>query len=237
MIIDMSSLAALTYPKKSHRKTVILPRYSESLAEFFGIMMGDGGINNPWQANITLNSIKDASYARYVQELISKLFSITPALIVSKTKDALRIHINSISIVEFLVQNGLVRGDKLKGGLRIPEWILHNKDYKIFCVRGLVDTDGCVFIHTHTVAKKKYRNIGLTFSSRSLELISQVAGVFEEFGIIPHISKRGWDIYLYKQAAVEQYLRIFGTSNERIISVYEDWKRGRAVEGARLESV
>lgn len=41
----MADIDTLKYPKKSHRKEVILPKYSEDLAEFFGIMMGDGGIN------------------------------------------------------------------------------------------------------------------------------------------------------------------------------------------------
>ena len=129
------------------------------------------------------------------------------------------------------------RGNKLKQGLRIPKWILRNSAYKIACVRGLVDTDGCIFIHTHFVAKKLYKNIGLTFSSRSPELISQVAEIFGEFGIMPHITTRGTDIYLYRAEAVARYLKVFDSSNARIIAVHKEWKRGRAVEGARLESV
>ena len=68
----MADIYTLKYPKRSHRKHVILPKYSVNLAEFFGVMMGDGGINNPWQANITLNSIKDVKYARYISNLCKK---------------------------------------------------------------------------------------------------------------------------------------------------------------------
>ncbi|CAN5736640.1 hypothetical protein BH11PAT2_BH11PAT2_00030 [soil metagenome] len=56
--MHMASVKSLKYPNKSHRKKVILPAESVKLAEFFGIMMGDGGINNDWQANITLKNIE-----------------------------------------------------------------------------------------------------------------------------------------------------------------------------------
>lgn len=189
-------------------------------------MLGDGGIASPWQAVITLNSVKDADYSGYVCALIKNLFGIVPASSKHKTRNALRIIINSTTVVRFLVSEGLSMGNKLKQGLAIPAWILSKKEYAAACVRGLVDTDGCMFVHKHTVAGKEYKNIGLTFSSRSPRLISQVAALFEEFGIIPHITKRGQDIYLYRADAVARYLRVFGTSNERIRSVYERHKGG-----------
>ena len=225
----MVDIRTLEYPQKSHRKQVIMPKYSAQLAEFFGIMIGDGGINNPWQANITLNSIKDGQYAEYVSSLCKKLFSITPATRKRKTKNALVVSLASTSVVDFLVANGLIRGNKIKTGLRIPKWILGKPVYKKACVRGLIDTDGCMFVHVHKVADKIYRNIGLSFSSYSPELIFQVADTLAESGIIPHISKRGRDIYLYQENAVLEYLKIFGTSNERIGSVYKKWRDARAV--------
>lgn len=233
----MGDVSNLAYPGKSHRKTVVLPPYSTALAEFFGIMMGDGGIGNPWQATITLNSIADAKYAKYVSSLCLDLFGIVPAIRKRKGRNALVLCLSSITLVDFLVRHGLCRGDKLKQGLRIPEWILHNRDYKMACIRGLVDTDGGLYIHKHTILKKKYENIGFCFTSHSRSLILQAASIFEEFEIMPHISKRGTDIYLYKAEAVAKYLGMFGTSNPRISSVYTNWKRGRVVEGARLESV
>lgn len=220
----MASIRSLRYPKKSHRNIVLLPKHSVDLAEFFGIMLGDGGINNPWQANITLNAIKDHEYSQYVKRLIQILFGITPTSFVYKTKDAIRILANGISLVDFLVSKGLPRGNKLRAGLRIPPWIMRNKKFSHACVRGLVDTDGCMFIHIHTVAEKEYKNIGLTFSSRSSELIFQVAAIMEKSGIMPHVSARGTEIYVYRKDAIERYLKMFGSSNPRITSVYKKWR-------------
>lgn len=225
----MADISTLKYPHNSHRKKVILPKYSADLAEFFGIMIGDGGINNPWQANITLNSTKDTEYAKYISVLCNKLFGTTPAARRRKTRNALVLSLASTSIVDFLVRNGLVRGNKLKTGLKIPEWIFKKPVYKKTCVRGLVDTDGCMFVHTHKVLGKVYKNIGLCFTSYSPELIFQVAEILAEFKIIPHISKRGRDITLYQEKAIIKYLKIFGTSNYRIQSVYKKWRDARAV--------
>lgn len=231
----MSKVKSLKYPKKSHRKLVILPKYSSELAEYFGIMMGDGGINNAWQANVSMNSIKDADYAIYISNLCQKLFGIVPALRKRKETNTLVVSLASTSVVDFLVEEGLPRGHKLNNGLKIPKWILKKPVYRKVCVRGLVDTDGCMFIHTHRVAGKIYKNIGLCFTSHSPELVFQVAKIFGEFGIMPHISGGGRDIYLYRADAVAKYLKVFGSSNWRIMSVYEKWRDARAVEWTTLE--
>lgn len=225
----MVDINLLKYPQNSHRKKVSLPKYSVQLAEFFGIMMGDGGINNSWQANITLNSIKDIQYSKYVYFLCNKLFGIFPAIRKRKTRNALVVSLTSTSIVDFLIDKGLARGNKLKFGLRIPKWILNNSSYKKACVRGLIDTDGCMFVHIHKVRGKIYKNIGLCFTSYSSELIFQVADIFAEFDIMPHITKRGRDIYLYQADTIVKYLKVFGTSNERIQSVYKKWRDVRVV--------
>ncbi|MDP2594071.1 MAG: LAGLIDADG family homing endonuclease [bacterium] len=220
----MSATASLKFPKKSHRKQVVLPAISPKLAEFMGIMMGDGGINNPWQATITVNAIADKAYASYVHDLCIDLFWIAPAVRKRNGRQALVISLASTTVVDFLVSRGLCRGNKLLQGLKIPSWILKSTRYHRACVRGLVDTDGCLFVHKHRVRGKQYQNIGLCFSSASPKLIQQVASVFEKYGIMPHIDKRGQNLYLYREAAVARYLEIFGTSNERIGSLYQKWR-------------
>ncbi len=220
----MSKVSLLIYPKKSHRKSVKIPKYSESLAEFFGLMMGDGGINNPWQSNITLNALKDKNYSDYITKLCLILFDIAPVIRKRKKSQALVVCLSSTTIVDFLVANGLPRGNKLKNGLKIPEWILNRKSYRIACVRGLIDTDGGLFIHRHSVSGKEYNNLGLCFCSHSLYLISQVALIFKEYGIEPHIEGWGQKIYLYKSDDITKYLKIFGTSNDRIRLVYNKWR-------------
>lgn len=226
MVVCMSMAvnAVLKYPKKSHRKTVRIPKPSQSLAEFFGVMLGDGGINNLWQANITMNSIEDAEYSLYVKKLIEDLFGISPTVRKRKGRNAVVISAASTTLVDFLVEKGLPRGNKLEKGVCIPDWILKKRSYRVACIRGLMDTDGCLFIHSHRTGGKKYENIGLCFTSYSPKMLGQVAWVFEEFGIMPHIGSQGRSIYLYRADAVAKYLKVFDTSNRRISSLYEKWK-------------
>lgn len=222
----MTAIRLLAFPRKSHRKAVILPRPSRNLAELFGIMIGDGGINNPWQANVSLNSVADAEYVVYVGELFRKLFGVTAVVRKRKERNTAVVSLSSTTVVDFLVSNGLPRGDKLKSGLRIPDWILARDSWRNACVRGLMDTDGCLYIHRHTVSGKQYRNIGLCFSSRSPQLLRQVAAILEECKITPHLNTKGTEIYLYQADAVTRYLQLFGTANSRISSVYSAWKDG-----------
>lgn len=221
-------MQGLKYPKKSHRKTVLIPKPSVRLAEFFGIMLGDGGINNAWQANITLNAIADRKYSLYVVDLCKHLFGIVPAVRKRKTREALVISLASTTVVDFLVDRGLLRGNKIAQGLAIPAWIMKNRSYRIACLRGLMDTDGCLYIHRHRIGGHTYKNIGLCFSSYAPKMIGQVARIFSESDIVPHVSGEGRKIYLYSQEAVKKYLDIIGTSNPRLESVYLEWKSTRA---------
>ncbi len=233
----MAKTSNLKFPNKSHRKLANLPNDSVELAEFFGIMIGDGGINNPWQAKISLNSETDLAYSKYISKLTKKLFEIDPTFIKRRGENTIIISLSSTSIVDFLIEKGLIRGNKLKAGLKIPQWILDNDEFKRACLRGLIDTDGCLYIHVHKSKwDKVYKNIGLNFSSYSEDLISQVSEILFEYGIVPHISKRGTDIYLYKASAVKKYLEVVGTSNDRIISIYNKWRDRIVVECPRLES-
>jgi len=220
----MGDISSLKYPNKSHRKIVLFPKKSIKLAEFFGLMMGDGGINNLWQVTITLNFIKDKQYSVYVSGLINNLFGIVPVLRKRKESQALVISLSSTTIVDFLVNNGLIRGNKIRGGLKIPLWILNRKSYRIACVRGLMDTDGGLYTHKHLVKGKEYNNIGLCFTSYSIDLINQVVDIFNENKIIPHISNKGRSVYLYKEESITRYLKIFGTSNDRISKVFNHWR-------------
>lgn len=168
----------LNYPNKSHRKPIKLPTNSEKLAEFMGIMAGDGGLNNPWQITISLNSEADAEYSEYVSLLIKDLFDLDTRFMRRDGKD-LKIICSSAGLVDFLVEKGFTRGNKIKLKITIPDWVKGNKLFKKAFVRGLMDTDGCLYIHKHTVAGKYYQNIGLCFANKSLPLVTSFKKVLE----------------------------------------------------------
>lgn len=216
----------LRYPQKSHRKPVVVPSHSDALAEFFGIMIGDGGINNPWQVTITLNATADAKYATFVQNLMYELFGIAPARRVRASYGALVLSLSSTAVVEFLIQNGLCRGNKVRQSIRIPEWIFRERTYKIACVRGLVDTDGCMVLHSRAISGKTYSHVYVSFSSASAGLLAQVSEIWREFGLSPTLAPNGREVYLYRKKDVQLYVAVIGTSNPRIARIYKKWRDG-----------
>ena len=226
----------LKYPLKSHRKVVTLPQESGQLAELIGIIYGDGSIGNSWQVIISLNSITYAEYAKYIQSLMLSLFELEARLRKRPNQNTLVVVLTSTTAVDFLVEKGAVRGNKLINTEGIPSWILANQDYERFFVRGIVDTDGCLYFHTHFVNGKKYVNIGLCFTNYSPKLILEISSILESFQIRAHITDRGRRIYLYRKKDIEKYLEEFGTSNARIIRKYKEWRSRIVVYSTRLES-
>ncbi len=217
----------LKYPKKSHRKQISIPSVSEDLAEFLGIEFGDGGIGNPWQVVISLNSKSDAEYAMHIQRLIKRLFSIVSVLRKRPNQNTLVIVCSSMNLVDFLVGKGAVRGNKVLQRIDVPGWIRTNPAYQKAFVRGLVDTDGCLYIHNHVIKGIRYRNIGLCFTSSSKPLVTSTSIILKKFGVEPHITDEHRRIYLYSGDAVSRYLRVFGSSNSRILDKYKEWRGAR----------
>lgn len=222
-------VSALKYPKKSHRKTVNLPERNIQLAELIGIIIGDGAIGNLWQVVISLNSITDVAYAEYILNLFKALFQVSVSMRKRPNQNTLVLVCSSTSIVDYLVENGVVRGNKLAQKLNIPLWIKQNDSFLKAFIRGLVDTDGCIYQHRHFTKKHYYVNIGLCFTNYSIDLIKEVDEVFKTNGINSHITDKGRRIYLYSQKAVERYLVIFESSNPRIKEMYASWRDARAV--------
>lgn len=220
--------ALLKYPKKSHRKNINFPPDSAQLAEFMGIEFGDGGIGNIWQIIISLNSISDIVYAEYITNLGLSLFGLMPRLRKRPNQNTLVVVYSSTHLVDFIVSKGAVRGNKIAEQINIPEWIKQDPEYEKAFVRGLIDTDGCLYIHEHTIKNVPYRNLGLCFTSFSNNLVTSIANIFTKNGIKPYITNKNRCIYLYSYKSVLKYLSIFGSSNPRILEKYKQW-RGRLV--------
>ncbi|MCL4354898.1 hypothetical protein M1349_05560 [Patescibacteria group bacterium] len=140
------NLNSLQHPKKSHRKNISIPSNSIDLAELMGIVFGDGGINNNWQVVIYVNSLLDLEYSKYISDLIKKLFKLDVAIRKREKENTLMIVASSTTLVEFLISKGAVRGNKILHRQSMPKWIKKNKKYSKAFVRGLVDTDGCLYI-------------------------------------------------------------------------------------------
>lgn len=194
-------------------KKIVVPQKGAELSEFVGIMIGDGGITNK-QIIVTLNYKTDKLYSLFVRNLIKKLFRVKASMNVRKEESVVNVTVSRIRLVSFCKLIGLKVGNKLKQNLDIPTWVKKDKNFKIFCLRGLVDTDGCFFIESHKINKKKYCYPRLSFVSYSKRLRSSVFKTLEELEFSPKI-RNNRSVQLENQKDIKRYFNLVGTHNPK----------------------
>lgn len=196
------------------RKHYTLPKNkTECLAEFVGILLGDGGITK-WQTTITLNSEVDKQYIEFVCNLGKNLFDSKPTLIKKKDCQATDLSFSGINLVEYFVSIGLKRGNKVLQQVSVPNWIQTSNNYAIACLRGLMDTDGCIVKVTHKYKSRKYVYYNPCFSNRSKPLLNFVTDTLIHLGLHPSVA--GERIWLYNKADVQAYFELVGSNNQRL---------------------
>lgn len=220
------------------RKQIQKPRHSSLLAEFVGILLGDGCLNNYYQVTVSFNSKTDAAYAVYIQSLLKRLFGLDVAVLHRKGTHAGVLIASSRALQEYLVRKvGLKRGNKVAIQVDIPEWIWTKAAYQSACLRGLMDTDGSVYSYAHRVNGYRYRHLAMCFTNHSLPLLRSVEGLFRNHGFYPARSR--YNVYLHRISDIRAYFRLVGSSNPKHKGKYLDFEQERCrslVERDRLES-
>lgn len=201
------------------RKRIATPSLSTKLAEFIGVLLGDGHVNKR-QVTVSLNLTTDFEYSEYVSNLAYKLFKIKPYLLPWKKTNCLTIGLSSTSLGEKLQEFGLKLGNKVKNQVDVPVWIQNSPEYATYCLRGLFDTDGCVYIDNHTVNKVLYRNIALNFTNRSIPLLNFWKKQLECLGFHP-TQKTPYSVFLRREDEIKLYFQLVGTSNPKHGKKYE----------------
>ena len=201
-------------PKKYFvTKKIVVPQKGVELAEFVGIMMGDGGITNR-QIIVTLNRKTDKLYSVFVRNLIKELFEVKASMNVRKKESVVNITVSRIRLVSFCKSIGLKVGNKLKQNLDIPIWVKKDKSFKIPCLRGLVDTDGCFFVERHKINKKRYNYPRLSFVSYSKRLRTSVFKILKELEFSPKI-RNDRSVQLENIKDIKKYFSLVGADNPK----------------------
>jgi len=194
------------------------PLFSERLAEFIGIMMGDGGMSKH-QICITLHHIDDMEYSKFLVKLIIELFKIRPSVYHSVKYSVKDIVISRSELVKYLHSLGLPIGNKVKQQFDIPDWIKINLKYQIACLRGLVDTDGSIYTHKYYVNGKSYSYKKISFTTASAPLRNSVYEILKSLGFCPRISHKV-DVRLESQKDVKNYFVLVGSHNPKHLNRY-----------------
>ncbi len=132
-----------------------------------------------------------------------------------ENENTLNIVASSKNIVQFLKNKGMPIGNKIQNNLSAPDWIFKKVSYQRAFIRGLFDTDGCIYIDTHRTNKKIYRYFGWTITSYADKLIVDVIKILKNLGFAPTHRFSQKSIYLRKQKEIKKYFLEIGTNNPK----------------------
>ena len=186
-------------------KLINKPVFSKKLAEFVGIILGDGAITSR-QITITLHHKDDKEYGEYVTGLIKELFKVPVSKYHRDYKSVNDYVISRSELVQFCVNKlGLKVGNKVKQQVDIPDWIKLNKNYSVACLRGLFDTDGSVFSECHRIKNKRYCYPRLSIVNHSKPLIVSLYKILERLDFHPKFRKDNKKVQLEKKDEIIRY--------------------------------
>jgi hypothetical protein len=190
------------------------PKYSPQLAEFVGIMIGDGGVA-PYHISVTLHVMDDWMYGQFVSKLIIDLFGVKPKIYKNNIAKAFNIIVHRRRLSVLCQKLGLPLGNKVAQGVDIPAWIKDDPQYVTACLRGLFDTDGSFFKHSYLSKGHQYNYLKINFSSASPPLIRSVYTLLREAGIHARVSKNGREVRIENAVQVKKFIEIIGTHNSK----------------------
>lgn len=195
-------------------KKIKTPKDSELLAELLGILFGDGHLS-AYQVSVTTNSETDIDHARFVKDLLIKLFGSKVAMRFKKDCKGVEIVLSSKSAVNFLFSKGMPIGNKMKNNLRAPQWILENPKFQKAFIKGLFDTDGSIYLDKKKIKGKEYSYMGWTITTYADRFMNDVVNILNGFGLKPTNRLTQKSVYIRRTNKIIEYFDRIGTSNPK----------------------
>lgn len=207
----------IKYSREDIKRSLKLPdKLTEELAEEIGMHLGDGTLSAKKHYFSVRGDIKEeAYYANFVLPLYKKIYNLDLKLL--KKYNVCGFEISSKGLYEFKSKTlGFVSGEKAHR-IKIPEQIIQSNDKGIFAafLRGVFDTDGCVYI----VKKKKYPSVSITITSK--KAITQITKMLEKMGFAPYLSLKNYSVTLYGTHRVKKWFDEIGSHNPKHLKRFE----------------
>lgn len=200
-------------------KKIQKPKYSRKLAELLGILFGDGHLSN-YQIIVTTNSVTDKEHALFVQKLFEQIFHDRPSIMARKDERSVVITLSSRAASDYLHEFGMPRGNKIKENFFIPDWIKDDRGYQKAFMRGLFDTDGCIYADKHLINGHKYISLGWAITSYSSRLRKDIAAILTGMGYAPTNRGAQTSVFLRRREEIKKYFKEVGSSNPKHLKRY-----------------
>jgi intein/homing endonuclease len=207
-------------------------KLSPELAEIMGVIIGDGCLykikkRNKYQTTITSDK-KEIKYVNELKVLFESYFKYKFS--VMDMGNALQLRNSSKAVGEQIINVGFKAGNKIENKIVIPVWIVENQTFLSNAVKGIFDTDGCVYRkYAH------YAQIQFKFGSR--ETTQSVQEALKILNYNPtKIEKQfnkakgvwGWKFYLSRQGEIDRFFKEISPRNEKHIGRFKKIRDGAA---------
>ncbi|MBI4151214.1 hypothetical protein HY492_03745 [Candidatus Woesearchaeota archaeon] len=187
---------------------------SEELAEFIGILLGDGSVyvnhkHSIYSIRIASSYADERAYAEYIFALMRRVFGTKPRWGEFK-KRCFYVCLDRLEAVNALMSVGVFPGNKKANQVRMPTWILENETYLRACLRGLFDTDGSVY----RLSNKDPHLLRISFSSAIPALRDEVIPSLQKLGI-PCSKPIHRNVFITRKSAITRYCNEIGFRNQK----------------------
>lgn len=198
-------------------KNIKIPEKDEKLAEFWGILLGDGHVQKTqgyklgtYNITVTGHAVLDKLYLlNFVKPLAENLFGVSARVYNAKTNQGLSVILDGRNIVNFFEKEGFKPGDKIRNQSTIPDWIKENPNFLAACLRGLHDTDGCFYRLTN---QNSYQ-IGFTNHDNTLLRAAHEGLKSLGIGVSKIIHNRKYVIT--KKSEIAKFYKLIGFHNSK----------------------
>ncbi|HLC66075.1 MAG TPA: LAGLIDADG family homing endonuclease [Candidatus Nanoarchaeia archaeon] len=202
-----------------------MQQLNREICEFIGAFIGDGFLgkyDRSYVVGLAGDSRLDYEYlAEHMQKLLLRNFSgIRPHIYVRSDENSMALKVYSKNFFGYMCSLGFSPGRKSRT-VTIPKEIMCRHEFMSATVRGIFDTDGCVYWGKRSSYAKPYPRITLQVASQPL--IRQLQQFLErDFWLYVNLRNRdGKRNYLeiYGHEQYKRFLKEIGFSNIRHASV------------------
>lgn len=164
-------------------RPLMIQEDKKRLAYLIGIALGDGNLSNPNGRAIRLRVTCFSGYPRIAREILQTIQLLLPQNKISIVKKGGRCF--DISVYSNKLKTwmpwGVGKGSKIIQQACVPCWILEDLTFSKECLRGLIQTDGCIY------TDRGYQMVNFTNNNETLSRNAYT--MMENLGFKPNFSK------------------------------------------------
>lgn len=207
----------LTIEIKNTKKEIKNPILNTNLAEFLGIIAGDGHISGiSYEVSITGHMVLDREFImEKVCPLFVNLFDIQPHIQIQPNYNKIKCLVYSKALATFLNKDYDLPIGAKKNVLRVPKKIMKNKKLTYAFIRGVFDTDGS--FHRH-----HKKDAALELISGYKNFLNDLAIILESIKFHPSVGKKR--LFLYRKEEIDRFFNLIKPANLKHSKRYKRYK-------------